>query len=144
MNDALSVRVLHRVADLRDEVEAASQIEGLLMGEGSERGPRDVLHREERKRTAPQLFDDGDVGLDDAGDADMLKPSQQTRFTKKAWDRSPGIVEIPEHLDRDLALGARLPREVDGAHAAATELAEHTVGSDSNRNRRRPDRSETG
>ena len=71
------------------------------------------------------------VKLVDRGDAGMIEPGERDRLAAETLQHvGVGQVGI-EDLDRDFAIERLVDRLVDGAHAAATELVDDAVLTDS-------------
>jgi hypothetical protein len=151
VHDAALVHVHHRLRDLQHEAHARLPVAGHERARGSTAGPQfvaegaaqrvaagprrilavddreqlleraalDVLHREPR---LPVFVAD----REDRHDAGMLQPRDRLDFALEALARGRRQQQFGAHdLQRDLALQARLFGDVDDAHAAGPELAQH-------------------
>ena len=121
MDDSPVVRFLQRLGDL------ASDRRGLRFAERPFRDllrdglPRDVLHDEEIHALLPaEVVDRRDVG--------MIELGERERFPAKALPG--GIVGKSargQHLERDVAAQALVPRAVHHAHAARADLLHDAI-----------------
>jgi len=68
------------------------------------------------------------AGLIDLDDIGMLQPGRGFRLgAKPGQAHRPGMRSRQDHFQRDDALQAKVPRLIDHAHAAATELFQDLV-----------------
>jgi len=125
VDDALLVRVLHRVADLHEEPEAFDCAQALAVAVLGDGHAGDVLHDEER---AP--FGRG-AGVEDAGHAGVVHHGEGLAFGLEAGD---DLLRVHAQLD-DLERHAPTHRlgllgEVDDAEAALAQRVEDAVAPD--------------
>ncbi len=78
MNHALVMSVLHRVADLRHQLEARGRVDTAAAREFVQGHPADEFHGEER------LAVFSPARLVDLGDPGMLEPAQDLSFVSEA------------------------------------------------------------
>jgi hypothetical protein len=131
VDDSFLVRVLHRLADRDEQLEARPRGEfgGVaVVGDGH---ALDELHDE----VGLALL--GGAGVEDLGDAGVVHAGQSLALLLEAGDQSGGVEAQADHLEGDAALhGLVLVSDPDLAHAAdAQALAEleaagqHVAGS---------------
>ncbi len=121
MDDALPVRVIHRVADLAGVVERARQIErALALDDLLERVAGHVLHHDEEHVVLL-------LGGQDRDDVGMAQAGQQPRLAQQLAE----VEVLPmRNLERDLLVDPGVFREVDRAEAAAAERRDDAVLAD--------------
>jgi hypothetical protein len=117
MNDAVGVRVPEGVGGLRGDAERVGERKLLLAVQPvAKRLPLDERHGE------PEIA----VGLAAVvhrQDVGMLEPSGETDLALEALG-AEGVPEVRmQHLEGDGPVVAEIVRQVDGRHAAVTELA---------------------
>ncbi len=124
MDDALLVRVLHRVGDLGQDLQTVLRGQVVERRVLQDRPAADQLHREVGLRPGAGL--EG-ARLVDLRDARVLQAPQHVRFVLEAREhlgrRHAGV----DHLERHRAARAVLLGLVDDAHAALAELGEDPV-----------------
>ena len=138
MNQSAPVRVLHGVADPRDQFEPLARVERVRCGIVPERFTQDELHREMRLRTEAGI---GGAGLVDLRDARMLQPAERLRLALEAAQELRVGQAWLDDFQRDDPARVILFRLVDRAHASFADQAQHPVTPDG---RRQPSRRRGG
>ena len=125
VDDAVLVRVLHGVADVREQLETRPHVErsGVLQ----ERPAVDELHGEVRE--GPQRAGESARGVD-LGDRGVPQTREQLRLQLEALQRLRRGDLSPEDLQGDMAPGLVLLGQEDRAHAARAQPAHDAVRSD--------------
>ncbi len=137
VDNAALVPVVHRVADLHEEVEACLEIERLLLGEVDQfRSLGDVLHRVEG-----HLLAGGRVQVrsrfKDLRDAGVAQTREQFRLVLEPLDDLRRGQRAADDLQGHRALGLLLHRLVHGPHAARADEPLDAVPADAIRKGRR-------
>jgi hypothetical protein len=120
MDDAVGVGEGHRVADAEQHREAGVEID--IGDPAIEPFAADPLHRVEQASIGEA------AEVVHRHDARMFQPAEDVRLLGQA--RGDGGIRLAvgiEHLQGDLAIQRRIAREVDRAHASASEHGEQLV-----------------
>ena len=116
MDDALAVRVVERIADLRDEFERLGGVQAGAVQDLAEVGAIDELHDEVEMAFA-RLAE-----IVDRDDAGVLELGEGARLAAEAGDELlVGGDFGGEELDGDGAVERGLPAFIDSAHAALAD-----------------------
>ena len=122
MHDALRVRGVERVGDLRAELEHFVERQRALRDAILQRLPVEQLHHHELALPAC------DADVVERADVRVIEVRDDARFALEALDRfGVGAGFVGQELDRDLAAKARVFRFVDHAHAAGAEARQDLV-----------------
>ena len=122
VDDALLVRVLHRVTHHGEQPHALVHGEPCLVAELVDGASRHVLHG---KVEAPIL---GGPGLEHARNVGVVHERQRLPLRLEARGRASRVDAHLDHLERHAAAdGMRLLGEVDDAHAALSQDVDHVV-----------------
>ena len=121
MDQPLLVRVVHRLGDLHEQLQAHGERRLGRRGPRLQRLAVHELHGQERPLAVGRV---GRADREDLRDAGMLQPAERRRLEGEARARLRPAGARRQHLQRDLAFGLCLRRPVHDAHAATTELAE--------------------
>ena len=117
MHDAVLVRVREPVHDLDEDSDGVADRQLALAHDAlAQRLPRNVRHHEVEQ---PVRL----TGIEQREDARMLELRGDLDLPLKARGADGRGEIVAEHLDRDLAAVPHIVREVDGGHAAGSELA---------------------
>ena len=117
VDDAGAVRRGHGVGDLQRVVDGGADWQPVRRNQRVERLPVDVLHDDEvHVVVAADVVDGDDVRMVERGGGARL--AQKARPLRR---RCP----LGEHLDCHVALQPRIAGEIDGAHAALSDLPEN-------------------
>ncbi len=120
MDDALRVRVIERIGDLRAELENVPESEGRLAEEPARVRARDDRHHEEQRALVPaQIVDRHDPGV--------VHLRDDLRLAEEALLETRAEASRRNQLHRDIAREDRVARAIDHAHAAPPELSEDLV-----------------
>ena len=124
VHDSLRVRGIQAVGDLDADLQELRNLDGLDGDAVLEGLAFEQFHRDERP-----AFELADVV--DRADVGVIEGRCRARFPAKPLDRLriPGNV-VRKELQRDIPAEARVPRLVDHAHAAPTQLFEDAVMGD--------------
>ncbi len=122
MDDALLVRVMHRVAHPRDHLEAFALAQGVRLGKLQQRRPLDKLHGEIRPQKSP-LGVGARAGFIDLRDAGMEQLAHRAGFLSKPPEQAAADHARMDDLERHAPRGIFLLGFIDDAHAAAPDLA---------------------
>ena len=125
MHDALAVRVVERVEDLRHDAHGVGHLEALVRLEAFlQLATFHELHRDEPRAAV-------DVEIVDRDDVRMREAAGGFGLAAKAREQALGGVALQligaDRLQRDRALDQRVEAFVDDAHRTAAELAAHLV-----------------
>ena len=121
VNDALAVRRVEALGDLRGDIERLVDLERPPADAVLQALPLDVLHRhEEAPVRFVDLVNDADVGMAERGR--RLRLMEKARLLLGALDSPRG-----DELERDGASELCVFRAVHDAHAARAELAENPI-----------------
>ena len=140
VDDALLMRVMHGVADPRQELQPLARCEPAALAYALSVLADHQLHREER---LPASAGVGGPGLEDLRDSRMLQPPQHLGFLLESAERGRRDESRANHLQRDDSAGPLLLRLVHRAHATRTDQPDDAVvtnlvreSSDADRRRR--------
>ena len=97
MDDALLMRVLHRFANLDEQLESLSRIEPVLIAEVGHAGSADQFHHHE----GPSAW--RGAGVEHPGDTGMIHQGQRLSFDVEPGDQGPGIHAELEDFERHIA-----------------------------------------
>ena len=123
MDDALAVRVLHGVADPRDERDALAEPEPGAIAPLGDRAPFDELEHEVRAAARRR------AAVEDPRDARMLHPRERLALAREARDDRRGVHPGLHELDGDdLLPGFEPDGAPDGAVAAFADDPFEPVG----------------
>ena len=123
MNDAVTVRVLHRITHLGDQDQTLAHVEPLFVRVAGQRDPLDELHGE----IGDTVCATGHTGLVDVGDAGMVEATEDLRFPFEAGAERVGKKRCSQDLQRNTPSGMLLLRLVDDAHAATPQQSDDLV-----------------
>jgi len=126
MHDQALVRVLHRGADLAEQLDAGSDGQAPCVAVGHQGAPVDLLHDEIGQAVL------GGAGVIEAGDQRMLQAGQDLPLGEEAVEDEVAVHAAPDDLERDAPGETSLLVDsgVDRSHAAVAQLADDTVGAD--------------
>ena len=105
MHDSTLMRMLHGVADFREQFQSSVAAKPLLVGVPRDWRSRDEFHRDKRLRTERRV---SGAGLEYLRDVRMPEARQQLRFVLKAVQHMPTERGPAQHLQRDGSRGAAL------------------------------------
>jgi len=131
----VAVRVLHRAADLTEQLEPLVHRQPLLIAVAVDRATFDVLHDHERPPVR------GAAAVDQPGDARVTERGQDLTLLLEPQQDLVGVGPRPQQLDGDglLELTVGALGQIDRAHAAAAQLPQQAPGADPRAGRvRRP------
>ena len=128
MDDPRLVGEREAVAQFFGELELPDNVQRRAAADDlGERLPLDVLHGDEGLVFMhADIEHRHDVRVAEAGDRSRLAGESLAQV----------VVVLAKQLDRNLALERRIPREVQGAHAALADLADDLEATDERGNRR--------
>ena len=136
MDDPLAVGVVERLGDLGDDLgDPLVRERRLLAEELLEVLPLDVLHRDERRLgrgVLADVVDRDDVGVGE--DARRLRLAQEPLLELALLDVV--LADGADRLQRDEPADDGIAAEVDDAHGALSQLADHLVAAEPLRNAR--------
>ena len=136
VDHSAQVRVVHRVGDLRDQLELLVEPECRVLDVPLERLALDQLHREERLADAAVLELSG---FEDLCDARMLQSPEHFRLAQEAFDHVRRMTARGrDDLERHCALRMLLEGLVDDAHPSTPELLHDPVAADALADRELP------
>ncbi len=125
MDDALLVRVLHRIADRRKQREALGRGELVFVAVARDRHAAHQLHHEIRPPAR------GDAGIEDPRDMRVLHERERLPLGLEARDDRLRVHAQLDHLERDhAAQRLLLLRHPHHAHAAFAEALDELVVSE--------------
>ncbi len=125
MDHPLLVRVLHRLADLREQFQTFRHLQVVQVAVIGDRDPLHTLHHEVRTSVG------GCAGIQHPGDVRVIHHRQRLTLRFEAGHDLLGVHPQLDDLERDAAahrLG--LLRQVDDPHATLADPLEDPVGTD--------------
>lgn len=121
VDDALGVRLGQSLRYLGGDLDRTLQIECLLLDQRAQRATLDELHRDEDR---PVLF----VDIVDLRDGGVRGRRGRTRLAQETRPRIRTSHQLGlQHFERDGSVETRVPRSIDGTHAAFTQLVTDLV-----------------
>ncbi len=129
VHDEVLMSKLDGGADVEEEPKARFAREATAVRPFDQVLSLDVLHREPRESVP------GRSAVVQARDVRVLERREDSLLGAEARDDEGGIEPATDHLQSNFSLeaGTSLDREIDGPHAAATELAQDLVRPDAGR-----------
>ncbi len=125
VDDALLMRVLHRLADRDEQLQPLPRREVVLVAVAGDGHPLDQIHDEVRPADA------GGAGVQHAGDVGVVHQGQSLAFGLEAGDDLAGVHAGLDQLDGDEALDRLgLLGHPDAAHAALADRLDELVRAD--------------
>ena len=125
VDDALLMRVLHRLADRDEQFQPLPRREVVLVAVAGDGHALDEIHDEVRPATA------GGAAVQHAGDVRVVHQGQRLPLGLEAGDDLPGVHAGLDQLDGDQALDRLgLLGHPDAAHAALADLLNELVRAD--------------
>jgi len=117
VDDPLLVGVLHRLADLAEQLQAVAELQARLVAELGDRHALDQLHHEVRPAAR------GRPAVEHLGDVGMVHQRQRLALRLEARDHLLGVHAQLDDLERHLAPDRlELLGHPDRAHAALADL----------------------
>ena len=132
MDEALLVRGVEGLRDLREEVDGALRLECTVLGDDlREIGAFDVTHREEEQAVLVS-------GLVDRDDVRVVERSRDPRLAQETLAEALVLGELGgDHLERDLASEALFARTVNRTHPPAADECLDLIAGDRRSGRQR-------
>ncbi len=132
VKDPLLVRVLDDVADSGKKPQPVGEREAGAADVGVQMPPRNELHDQERQLAAPapRVRELLQTGLEDADDAGMTKPAEQSHLGLEPACPTWGDRSRAEKLQGHRTFGVLLPHLVDHRHAAVAKDPHDAVTAD--------------
>ena len=126
MDDQVLVGVLHRRADLHEHLQSRGRVQVARLAVLVDRLPFDELHGE-----VGQAVGRG-AAVEQSADVGMVEAGENLALVAEAADDRVGVHAALEDFERHALLERVVAADgkVDGAHAAASQLFDETVGAD--------------